>query len=626
FKQWMSTVEQIQIKFQVTINPIIDSVDETNDTESISSIQTIPVHIDTCLNTPGRFHDRSRQTTTIKLRPEWALIVSHPKFKLEYKDFIHNECGSEIDIHDDEVIYNDSFPRHVHDMKTNVILQDKTNEFMQNFAWRTFFKLEPRNIEILRMNSATVAFTRVNDNDYMVATKLHDISGFIRKLFAKNNQYSQFEQSHLKMNIPSNNNSSSSLPTKSKIIEKSYNTPVIPSITSTSMYTINTPEQISMFSIDTFEDRLREYLEETFNVQVTFERTNNNNNNNNEKIKGLTNCIFIKLIGQKDDIENATKDLCNLFLSIKTKIFNDKTNSNWTKIEEAIEIIQYHFKLNNLICTCQQISSTIVYIHYFNITNPQFGIDEQKIEDLIQEQFRLVTINNNQQSSKFTKDWIDLENIIHQRDDYKKNICLYKELNTIYLFGLTELVKEFYQKFQQIINKYNLQSCKITLSERQLKYLTHVAKADLIKLEKQYKSDGCDISLNRLRYNCEFIAPLDMHSKIKDSLEILTQIHETSFEIDEPGFETLVSQGLERLLTIVKSKCFLEKTIETRRIHISIPKARIANFNDEIQQIQDTSTTAKALSNMTSVNIGHSTVTILIGDLTTQAVSFINHF
>ncbi|CAF4315674.1 unnamed protein product, partial [Rotaria sordida] len=98
-----------------------------------------------------------------------------------------------------------SFPRHVHDMKTNVILQDKTNEFMQNFAWRTFFKLEPRHIEILRMNSATVAFTRVKDNDYMVATKLHDISGFIRKLFAKNNQYSQFEQSHLKMNIPSNN-------------------------------------------------------------------------------------------------------------------------------------------------------------------------------------------------------------------------------------------------------------------------------------------------------------------------------------------------------------------------------------------------------------------------------------
>ncbi|CAF3405365.1 unnamed protein product, partial [Rotaria sp. Silwood2] len=153
----------------------------------------------------------------------------------------------------------------------------------------------------------------------------------------------------------------------------------------------------------------------------------------------------------------------------------------------------------------------------------------------------------------------------------------------------------------------------------ELKYLTHVAKADLVKLEKQYKSDGCDISLNRLRRHSEFIAPPDMHSKIEDSLEALTKIREISFEIDEPGFEVLVSQELERLLAIVKLKCFLEKTIETRNIHIPIPKAWIASLDNEVKQAQSATTTATALPNKTSVNIGHSTVTILTGDLTTQA-------
>jgi len=123
-----------------------------------------------------------------------------------------------------------------------------------------------------------------------------------------------------------------------------------------------------------------------------------------------------------------------------------------------------------LICTCQKISPTNIYVYYFDITNPQFGIDEEKIEDLIKYRFQSATIIYNQQSisSKFSKDWTDLEEIIRKRDDYKKDICLYKESNTIYLFGLPNLVKEFRQKFEQIKNKNNPQPCQFTLSERQV--------------------------------------------------------------------------------------------------------------------------------------------------------------
>jgi hypothetical protein len=88
--------------------------------------------------------------------------------------------------------------------------------------------------------------------------------------------------------------------------------------------------------------------------------------------------------------------------------------------------------------------------------------------------FSSATITYNQQSlaSKFSKDWTDLEETIQKRDDYKKNICLYKETNTIYLFGLTKLVKEFRQTFEQLKNKHVPQSCKITLSEKQVSLQT----------------------------------------------------------------------------------------------------------------------------------------------------------
>ncbi len=166
----------------------------------------------------------------------------------------------------------------------------------------------------------------------------------------------------------------------------------------------------------------------------------------------------------------------------KEKFHHLFLDGNWTKIEEATQVIQHHFNLVDLICICQQISPTIVDVYYFDVTNPQFGIDEQKIEDLIKEKFRSATILFNQQSmsSKFMKDWIDLEEKIRKRDDYKKNICLYKESNTIYLFGLPDLVKEFRQKFEQLKHKHDPQPCKITLSERQvfikylLNYLIHI--------------------------------------------------------------------------------------------------------------------------------------------------------
>jgi hypothetical protein len=59
-------------------------VNNVDDEENISSsVQNIPFNI----NTPSM--DKSH-LTTIKLRSEWAMVASHPMFKVEFKDYIRN--------------------------------------------------------------------------------------------------------------------------------------------------------------------------------------------------------------------------------------------------------------------------------------------------------------------------------------------------------------------------------------------------------------------------------------------------------------------------------------------------------------------------------------------------------
>jgi len=102
------------------------------------------------------------------------------------------------------VIYNGTFPKHLQRSRNEVILGNKTNEFMRQFECQTFSKLDENQLDILQMNSATVAFSRTNENDYMVATKLHEMQEFKRKLFAKTKQPSLPEQPYSVINSPSN--------------------------------------------------------------------------------------------------------------------------------------------------------------------------------------------------------------------------------------------------------------------------------------------------------------------------------------------------------------------------------------------------------------------------------------
>ena len=138
-----------------------------------------------------------------------------------------------------------------------------------------------------------------------------------------------------------------------------------------------------------------------------------------------------------------------------------------------------------------------------------------------------------------------------------------------------------------------------------------------MKLEKRYKADGCDVSLARLQQHGDFLAPIDMHAEIKASLSVLTEIDETTFEIQNSAFAILIIQQSEQLISLVKNKCLVQKKSRTQRIEIPIPKARGTDLEDLAKQSQQT---AAPLATTSSVSIGNSTISICTGDLTTQTV------
>ena len=70
----MLNIRPIESQFKVTINPIIDCIDD--DQSDVSSQHEDPL--------PSPLPSE----TIITLRDDWAIIASHRKFKLEYKEFI----------------------------------------------------------------------------------------------------------------------------------------------------------------------------------------------------------------------------------------------------------------------------------------------------------------------------------------------------------------------------------------------------------------------------------------------------------------------------------------------------------------------------------------------------------
>lgn len=199
--------------------------------------------------------------------------------------------------------YTDDFPRLACSPMNESLLSNKTNNYMQKLRYQTLRDLKRYHVNILQAHSSTIAFTRSHKNDYLVAGKPQDLFDLKTKLFPKTNQDKPTPLLRQDKTKP--------------LLEQE----ILSSLTS--IFPITTSEQLSMFKLNKFEERLQEHLNQTYNVKVLIERTVIN-----DKIKGEKSRIIIKISGQTNDVENGLEDLMNLFSSLRTRKYDDKTGKN----------------------------------------------------------------------------------------------------------------------------------------------------------------------------------------------------------------------------------------------------------------------------------------------------------
>ncbi|CAF4205137.1 unnamed protein product [Rotaria sp. Silwood2] len=554
-------------------------------------------------------------------------------FSIKYPFLIvGTELGVEIDIHDNRIqayfYYN--LDQTVRENPT-ALLTDTTYTFMENFDIRPIVLQKiTEQLKILHAHSNAVAFYQAKDNFYMLTAKksymefiMHELSSIVSiddtlKSILSSVAFTDHEtiktidgQQVSTCVIPSSLYNSTTTDDQyivtDDIISKSVT------------LSFKTPTHTALFTRTTFQSNLQIYFHTKYSVKLYFEPTVN-----------INSSTLIKIIGRQSTIDLAIQELETLVSLCRTKTFNETTDHDWTKINDAIHVIQYHLDTMNIKCVCQQqIAPASIMVHYIDKTHIEFGVDEQIIEKLCRETLISVICT----STIVEKEWAALKSRILQRDNYGKDISLLDEQQTISLFGLPEIVKQVQQLFEDK---------KATTNSSMRKNQLRKARTEPIRKLQGEKSEHWSPSNNDT-----------LNQESNQSKQKTIETYSITFDIDEPGFEVLVNKSFNRLLAIIESKCQLEKEIIHHPIQIEIPKSKVNHSDDStshnksqednpksmddasstsmiqpsLSAVQMNSTTqaesASIVDNIARVAIGNSKIVVCTADLTKQSVDAI---
>ena len=126
------------------------------------------------------------------------------------------------------------------------------------------------------------------------------------------------------------------------------------------------------------------------------------------------------------------------------------------KISNACAVIQHSLTTDSISCVCQHQSSPLsIQVHYINKSHTEFGVDEQLIETWCRQKLILAKCDR-LPSAAFEKEWLELKAIVARRADYNQSICLFDGGNTIYFYGLPNIVQHLQQAVQSLIMKYKI--------------------------------------------------------------------------------------------------------------------------------------------------------------------------
>ena len=145
-----------------------------------------------------------------------------------------------------------------------------------------------------------------NGRPHMIfANKTND---FARKFRMKPSENQSFDMSELQRQLSplttSSRTEASVTPKRASLI----------SSPSTTIYRLTTSDQINMFSIEGFENMFQEYINETFQVKLVYKR--------------MKSDMTLELNGSQKSLDNAIKDIEQLFSFLSTKKFTEQIGRN----------------------------------------------------------------------------------------------------------------------------------------------------------------------------------------------------------------------------------------------------------------------------------------------------------
>jgi hypothetical protein len=350
-----------------------------------------------------------------------------------------------------------------------------TNMFIQHFTFREVSDLDKTQVKMIKDNYSRMAHKWQKDTNKTLLAARRDV---MNELFPLPSTSTNRQQNKTPT-TPIFRHKQSPIPKKSSpiILEEPIQTKTTEENLYSLPYSIENSVYFPFFNPpNSFSDRLRTYLSDTFNIKLDIKKSSSTK-------------YVLELKGQQKDVSEARPALTSLFASLKTKTYSDTKDC---------KLIKYHFfktKLLNLACKfsipdvvrvaqwnldqCSIVSSCsfsmtnggTLSVRYF-ADNPQFGTDEQKLDDVLLHQLAGKSHRVSNTSKNLENKLRELENRIQQRSDYGHDICcLYNHQNdlpSIHLYGTKSIVQQISQEIKKIREEYIPISCQVQLQPNEV--------------------------------------------------------------------------------------------------------------------------------------------------------------
>jgi hypothetical protein len=154
---------------------------------------------------------------------------------------------------------------------------------------------------------------------------------------------------------------------------------------------------------------------------------------------------------------------------------------NWTShlackfsIPDVDRVAQWNLDQCSIVSSCSFSTKNggTLSVRYF-ADNPQFGTDEQKLDDILLHHLFGISYQVLITSKNLENKLQELENRIQQRSDYGQDICcLYNrqnELPSIQLCGTKSNIQQIYQDFKKISDEYAPMPCRVQLQPNEVR-------------------------------------------------------------------------------------------------------------------------------------------------------------